>query len=109
MHRRFPHPSANRRNPPGAEPVPSAPPADDVSDADAVLALADRACCCLARPVVMTVLPPTADRPNPADLLLCGHHYHINEEVLAVAGATIHDARATRAEPTVAVEPARGH
>jgi len=56
------------------------------------LAMADRACCCTARPVVVVVLPPTADRPHPTDLLLCGHHFHAARPALVAAGARVYGA-----------------
>ncbi len=55
------------------------------------LALATRACCCPARPVVTVVMPPTPDRPNQVDLLLCGHHYQVSRAVLQAAGAAVYD------------------
>jgi hypothetical protein len=50
---------------------------------------ASRACCCPARPVVQVIMPPTAGRPHSVDLLLCGHHYRVSCQALAVAGATV--------------------
>ena len=55
------------------------------------LALAGRACCCPARPVVTVVMPPTAARRHPVDLLLCGHHYRVCRAALTAAGATVYD------------------
>jgi hypothetical protein len=46
-----------------------------------------RACCCPARPMVKVMMPPTASRPNPVDLWLCGHHFRISRQALAVTGA----------------------
>jgi hypothetical protein len=37
--------------------------------------LADRSCCCPARPVVKVLIPPGSACPHSVDLLLCGHHY----------------------------------
>jgi len=48
-----------------------------------------RACCCPARPAVRAVMPAVAARPNPTELLLCGHHYRVSHRVLAEAGATV--------------------
>jgi hypothetical protein len=53
--------------------------------------MTDRACCCPARPQVKVVMPPTAARPNPVDLWLCGHHYRESGAALAAAGADIVD------------------
>jgi hypothetical protein len=49
----------------------------------------DRACCCPARPVVQAIMPPTAERRQSVDLLLCGHHYRASRPALAAAGATV--------------------
>jgi hypothetical protein len=48
-----------------------------------------RACCCPGRPIVRVVMPPSASRPAPADLLLCGHHYRMHQAALGVAGAIV--------------------
>ena len=58
----------------------------------APFSVTDQACCCPARPVVMVILPATADRPFPEDLLLCGHHFRVNERALRAAGAVAYDA-----------------
>ncbi|HEY7488451.1 MAG TPA: hypothetical protein VH912_28670 [Streptosporangiaceae bacterium] len=55
------------------------------------LALAERACCCSARPKVVAVLPPTSARPYPMDLLLCGHHHRLAQAALAAKGAVVYD------------------
>ncbi len=57
----------------------------------APFAATDRSCCCPARPVVMAVLPATATRHAPTDLLLCGHHFHAHEAALQAAGASVYD------------------
>jgi len=48
-----------------------------------------RACCCPGRPVVRVIMPASAARPQPVDLLLCGHHYRVSQPAIAAAGATI--------------------
>jgi hypothetical protein len=53
--------------------------------------VADRACCCPARPVVTVIMPPAPGRPNPVDLLLCGHHFRVNQAALTAAGAAVYD------------------
>ena len=58
----------------------------------APFSVTDQACCCPASPVVMVILPATADRPFPEDLLLCGHHVRVNESALRAAGAVAYDA-----------------
>lgn len=58
----------------------------------APFSVTDQACCCPARPVVMVILPATATRPFPADLLLCGHHFRVNARALRAAGALAYDA-----------------
>jgi hypothetical protein len=37
--------------------------------------------------VVQVMMPPTAERPYPVDLWLCGHHYRVCQDALASAGA----------------------
>jgi hypothetical protein len=49
--------------------------------------LADRSCCCPARPVVRVLIPPGSARPHSVDLLLCGHHYLASRAALAAASA----------------------
>jgi hypothetical protein len=53
--------------------------------------LADRACCCPARPVVTVIMPPAPGRPHPVDLLLCGHHFRLSQAALTAAGAAVYD------------------
>ncbi len=36
-------------------------------------------------------MPPTAARPHPVDLLLCGHHYRVSRDALAAADAVVFD------------------
>jgi hypothetical protein len=50
----------------------------------------DKACCCPARPVVSVVLPATAQRPHPTELLLCAHHYRVSRKKLDTLGASVH-------------------
>ncbi|HET9117628.1 MAG TPA: hypothetical protein VFN75_06065 [Pseudonocardiaceae bacterium] len=64
---------------------------DDPGDWAEPLALAGRACCCPARPVVTVVMPPASARRHPVDLLLCGHHYRVCLAALTAAGATVYD------------------
>ena len=47
------------------------------------------ACCCPAPAVVRAVMPPTRARPHETELLLCGHHYRVSRQALAVANATV--------------------
>ena len=51
------------------------------------------ACCCPARPVVRVVMPLTETRPEPVDLLLCGHHYRASQVALRAGGAVVYDRR----------------
>ncbi len=53
--------------------------------------LAERGCCCPARPVVRALIPPARKRRLPADLLLCGHHYLASKAALAAVGAVVID------------------
>jgi hypothetical protein len=57
--------------------------------------LADRACCCPARPVVRVLIPPASARPHSVDLLLCGHHYLVSRAALAAVGAVVIDETGT--------------
>jgi hypothetical protein len=70
---------------------PSRGPAGDAAGWAWPLALAERACCCPARPVVTAVMPPVSQGRYPMDLLLCGHHYRACEMALLAAGATVYD------------------
>jgi hypothetical protein len=56
---------------------------------------ADHACCCPARPIVIAIMPPSADRPHQTELLLCSHHHHVSQQALRAAGATIVDIKGT--------------
>ena len=49
--------------------------------------LAERSCCCPARPVVKVLIPPVATRRHTVDLLLCRHHYLACLAALAAANA----------------------
>ncbi len=95
MHPKFLHERAAElsNHPAGTGLTGSAPATSGTTDPITTLASADRACCCLAKPVVMAVLPPTAGRPHAVDLLLCGHHYHVSKDALASANATVCDSR----------------
>ena len=50
-----------------------------------------RACCCPARPAVKVIMPPTANRKEPVDLWLCGHHYRASVAALVKARARVED------------------
>ena len=68
-----------------------APPDDGLPGTARRLTLADRACCCPARPVVTVVIPAGRGRPHPVDLLLCGHHFRVSRATLTAAGAAVYD------------------
>ena len=76
------------------------------------LAVDARACCCPARAVVTVMMPPTARRPHPVDLLLCGHHFRVSRASLQAAGATAYDATGllimAGTRPTSALDPQVG-
>ena len=61
--------------------------------------LADRGCCCPARPVVKVLIPPGSARPYTADLLLCGHHYLASRAALAAVNAVAIDETGAVLEP----------
>jgi hypothetical protein len=65
-------------------------------DRAAPLDVAARACCCPARPVVTVVMPPTASRMHPVELLLCGHHFRTSQASLRAAGAAAYDKTGVR-------------
>jgi hypothetical protein len=65
--------------------------ADDRADWTGPPLLADRSCCCPARPVVRVLIPPGPARPHSVDLLLCGHHYLASRAALAIVGAAVID------------------
>jgi hypothetical protein len=67
--------------------------ADELAEIDRAIGVTERACCCPARPVVRAVMPATATRPEPVDLLLCGHHYRAGQAALRAAGAAAYDER----------------
>lgn len=64
--------------------------------------LADRSCCCPARPVVTVVIPAGPGRPRSADLLLRGHHYLASQAALAAVGASVMDVMGTVVDPVPA-------
>jgi hypothetical protein len=49
------------------------------------------ACCCPALAQLQVVMPPTASRPRPTELLMCGHHYRVHRDRLLGAGAAVYD------------------
>jgi len=53
--------------------------------------LADRSCCCPARPVVKVLIPLSSARPYTVDLLPCGHHYLASQAALAAVNAVATD------------------
>lgn len=57
--------------------------------------LAERACCCPAKPAVVAMLPPPSGRTQPVDLQLCMHHYRASRRSLQAAGATVFDGQGT--------------
>ena len=64
--------------------------------------LADRGCCCPARPVVKVLIPPSSARPHSVDLLLCGHHYLASRAALAAVNAVAIDETGSVLEPASA-------
>jgi hypothetical protein len=81
------HPSARASDTaPGAPAIPAAIPAE----------LAD---CCSAKPVVQVIMAR-----QPADLLLCGHHYRASRHSLASASASVHALPGTPGEITAWIQ-----
>lgn len=73
------------------------------------LEFAERACCCPARPVAVVVMPPTAGRPYPVELLLCTRHYQVSVSALIAAGATVYDAAGVVIQACGVLVPGRGN
>jgi hypothetical protein len=87
MDARHMHPSARTNDPaPGAHASPAAAPAE----------LAD---CCSAKPVVQVIMAR-----QPADLLLCGHHYRASRHRLASASASVHALPGTPSDITAWIQ-----
>jgi hypothetical protein len=70
--------------------------------------LAERSCCCPARPVVIALIPPAPARLHPVDLLLCGHHYQSSKAALAAAGAVVMDETGAIVDPAPVNNEIRG-
>ncbi len=97
MNARYPHPA-------GQGTIAPAPLHDDTIG-DGGVAVPGPACCCPANPVVRVVMPATAARPHPTELLLCGHHYRVSRQALAAAGATVSELRGPTGSPPDALLP----
>lgn len=67
--------------------------AEELAEIGMAIGVAERACCCPARPVVRAVMPAAGRRPEQVDLLLCGHHYRAGYAALLAAGAAVYDHR----------------
>jgi len=65
--------------------------ADELTKIEMAVNATERACCCPARPVVRVVMPASRSRPEPVDLLLCGHHYWVSRAALLAAGAPVYN------------------
>ena len=76
---------------PASNDTAAGPPPDDAILREALPAMADRACCCPARPLMRIVMPPSPARGHETELLLCGHHYRASAEALSAAGAAVYD------------------
>jgi hypothetical protein len=83
MKPRFPHAGADSDAPGSGR-----PPQDEILP-DSPIWREDRACCCPGQPVVRVIMPPTAERRHPVDLLLCGHHYRVSRQALAASHARV--------------------
>lgn len=82
----------------------SGPLHDDTIRADSPAVLGP-ACCCPANPVVRVIMPATAARPHPTELLLCGHHCRVSRQALAAVGATVTELRRPAGSPPGALLP----
>jgi hypothetical protein len=65
--------------------------AEQLAEIRMAIDVTEGACCCPARPMVRVVMPATDGRPEPVDLLLCGHHYRAGYAALRAAGAAVYD------------------
>jgi hypothetical protein len=63
---------------------------DGIQQAEPAWAL-EMSCCCPSRPIVRVVMLATTERPRPAELLLCGHHYRASSEHLVRSRASVYD------------------
>jgi len=92
-------------------PIPATIPTSDAEACEPVAGgepawLAERACCCSARPRFRVLLPGGAD--GNVDLLFCGHHFRLSAPRLADLGAWVYDCANTMtaaSDWTAAVEP----
>jgi hypothetical protein len=87
---------------PRREPQTEGRAADDLAGRPGPPRLADRSCCCPARPVVRVLIPPVPARPHPVDLFLCRHHYMVSRAALAAIGAAVVDGTGTVLDPVSA-------
>ena len=53
--------------------------------------MSTRADCCSARATYRVVLPGNAERLEPAELLLCGHHLRASRSALQARGADVQE------------------
>jgi hypothetical protein len=56
-----------------------------------VLSTATRACCCVARPAVIALVPPGQGRAHYTDLLMCMHHFRASRRGLIASNASLLD------------------
>lgn len=66
-------------------------PFDDLLPETAEPIGSDRADCCVAHAAYLIVLPENADRAQPAELRLCGHHYRSSAAALRRLDAAVFD------------------
>jgi len=81
---------------------------DELPGPGSPIAPSSRACCCPATPAFTVIMPPTAGRRHPVDLLLCGHHYRASQAALRAAGATVYDSAGVVVAPGPHWDPAAG-
>lgn len=60
-----------------------------LTDWPTLLSLAERACCCSAKPAIVAIVPPGPGRTSPSDLLLCRHHYVVSQRALVDGAAAV--------------------
>jgi hypothetical protein len=99
MNLRFPrHGAGGHEMTSAAGHAPAQEPSDGWLPPDSPLPVPDRACCCTARPMVKVIVPPSAARPHPVDLWLCGHHWRASRTALCAVGATACEMNVPEAE-----------
>ena len=73
------------------EDVDSDSPIDELLPAPVTMITTMQADCCIAKAAYLVVLPASAERSHPAELLLCGHHFRAGRQGLQRSNAIAFD------------------